>query len=462
MRFSNPWFIGVVISTSCFVAGCASSGNSNKPAPRAADTVFIEYRLPQLEMELAATYQLRACKREIVDAKTKTTFTVKTEIVASPKISVQGVPAYRFYPGQVSARNSKVDNNLTVKLFENGTINKINSEVTDQTGSIIGNIFKIATNILTLGFGVFADLGAMAATADPICNVATVAKLAQADELVARIKQLKTELNTKLKTTAPSAAFTKEINAFKTTIASLESQLTELRTSHLTLKKTYKISAADLGQSHFVSPTIDDLKKWLIEDQIDDVEAIVMSAWVKQGWQAPPEGTTHRLLMTELRFEYEGSVVAAPSSSEPYQIVLRTPVTSQFEICEHACRKTDGSPSGTKRQARGSVQIPQWGSTRQLDFTVRKFEKRTLNLTLNAAGSTKDLTWNKPSKTARAVESIASASTEAKTFAETVVYGRETAEIKALETETKLLNKRVELDEAQDKYDAHFSTDDTN
>lgn len=455
-------YLVAVISCVWYLPGCAVTGQSN-------EVIYIDYKLPELEFEIKATYQLRKCNREA--------FVVKIGADVSPKFNTLETPTFRFNPSIVSRKGSRVAQNITVELHPNATIKSINAVSEDKTGSIISNVFKFATGLLKATFGLAAE----AVTPD-LCKATIVHHLQSADRLVERIKKLDDDLTKLLIADDPSDALNKQIAAYGKSIAALKTQLTELRINHLTIEKTDRIKAADLERSNFVSLTENDLKKWLVPDReidpksdpksdqgsdlisksLEQLKMIAKESWEENKWGKKPASLTRLLFSIELRLSASGSVktVDASYAGVHDKLFIRRPVVSAFEVCAYVCQNDDNSSSQTKRLATGTVVIPQWGTVQKIDFAVKAFEKRTLVMSFDEAGNVTKLTWNVPSKSDNVFRALAGASEQAVTFLETVEYGKDLAEIKALEIQTNLLLKRVALEEAKDKYDKAFSTDD--
>ena len=130
------------------------------------------------------------------------------------------------------------------------------------------------------------------------------------------IKDFEIALLGKLLESEPTEAVSKQIAAYDKSIAALKTQLTQPRTSKLTIKKTYPIKPAELQKSHYISPTENDLKKWLAcDDQecnscnktfrksLDGLRKATRERWTEKKWGDFPGTLTQPVLAIELRFE---------------------------------------------------------------------------------------------------------------------------------------------------------------
>ncbi len=456
---------------------CKAVDTTTPQASPLPSATSINYVLPEVAFEIKAVYQLRECNREnvkkVVDGvesfETETSFTVKAGFEVSPTVTTLSTPSFQFQPDLVADGDSSESHKLTVNLYPNSTIKSLNATGEDKTGSIIGNLFKFATNLLGVAFGLGADPNLDAnSIPDPVCHESVTSNLKSADDIVARIGVLKSAIITQLTENEPSEELQKIIVAHETAISTLEEQLSDIRTNKLTIKKTYNIPARELNQNHFLALSKLELAKWLkapelakwgVGAQPDRISKRVEDLWAANSatWGATPK---QPLLGASLKFSHDGSYVEVEAShAETHdEIVVRQPVITDYALCQHSC-EAQNNGSNTKRYAEGLIAIPQWGEVSSIDFDLEVFEKRTVAIEFDQYGATKNVTLDVPSRADTVISALAGASEQAVPFIEAARMGREKAELNELTLETDLLKKRVEFEEAQDKFDEQFATD---
>ncbi|USI29678.1 hypothetical protein ACD631_04825 [Alteromonas macleodii] len=405
----------------------------------------IEYRLPELKFDIKAEYQLRACGvievKEGNENNVKSFIKLKSKADVSPQY-VNGSDTYIFSPSTTAALKKRSDHEFSISLRNNGTIQSFNSTVADKTGSIIGNAIKFVSNVLTLGFGVFSDTAAVAAKANKPqspCTEETVAHLNEAQKYVMAINTHKDTLTKLLRKSTISESDGNEISRLQTTIKALESELTSYRMQHLTIKHTYTIVPVNLGESNLLLIPDKKLGKWLVESDAGLINLTTMELALSNKPESP----------------------RTTVSPETTSLLIQKPVLSTYRLCRVECPSKFTHVTSPEELARGQVQVPQWGNQQLVNFKMKTFEKRTVNMTFNEAGAVTKLTWSKPSQADAAMSALAGISDSAVSFIDTAKYGRELAETRALKVETDLISQRNALKEAQNKQDALFSTEET-
>lgn len=422
-------------------AACASATSST-------DVADVTYRLPELKFDIKAEYQLRACgvgKVKAVDANGNETekltsfIKVKSKAEVSPQY-VAGAATYVFSPGETAARKKRSDHEFALSLRANGTLESFNSTVTDKTGSIIGSAIKFATNVLTLGFAALADAEKAVennTTLENPCVDEIVPHLKEAQKYADAIKTHSKKLTDLLTNSSISENEGKEIARLQEAIAALESELTDYRMENLTLKHTFTIEPAGLKASNLLSLPTEKIGKWIKKDNA---------------------GVANKMLL-DLALSEKPTETFAPVTADSTSLLVLKPVMSTYRLCRITCPSSLTHTVAEEELARGQVQVPQWGQQQVVDFKVKTFEKRTINMTFNEAGAVTKLAWSKPSRADTAFSALAGASEAAVGLLNVGQYGRELAETNALKVETDLISQRNALREARNKQDALFSTE---
>lgn len=441
MKHHLKTFIFTLITV--VLIGCSASTTSNG-GTSTGNNPTIEYVLPKLDMEIVVTYQLRSCQ----SSTGSRAFVVKMV----PEVKTAYVPdiltPLSFNPALLSETNGLASHNITVELNANRTLKSINSVAKDQTGSIIGNVFKAITNVLSLR-NVLSDTASLQ-SADSNCKGDVFDNLKIADDLASSIRQLKENrlsLSSKVDTDT-----TKLLNAYDRLIEDGIESLAQHRMSKLTKKKVFPIET--FLKSKLLSPTKEELIEWWLKDENSYNNARTNLSLLSAIDVSDP--LLQKVLAIELEFpdDYDVQPISDNVKNVPSKIVYRVPIYKTYELCEIECGQ------GVKI-AEGMVGIPQLSNAMLIDFTVKAFEDRTIDLSFNDAGGISKLKLEESSRAANAVAGIASATEAAASLAAEARFGRENAEIKELTIEADLLNKRTALKEAQDKFDEAFSTDDT-
>lgn len=437
-KMNNSRLIYLILLLPLNVACAATPASSSNVSD-------IEYRLPELKFDIKAEYQLRACGvievQEGAEKKVKSFIKLKSKADVSPQY-VNGSDTYIFSPSTTAALKKRSDHEFSLSLRNNGTIESFNSTVTDKTGSIIGNALKFVSNVLTLGFGVFSDADAAAAKANKPqspCTEEIVDHLNEAQKYVKAIKTHKETLTGLLRKSTISESEGKEITRLQTAIKALESELTSYRMQHLTIKHTHTINPANLSDSNLLLIPNKKLDKWLEKSDAGLINLTTM----------------------ELALSNKPANPRTTASPETTSLLIQKPVLSTYRLCRVECPKTLTHTAAPQELARGQVQVPQWGNQQLVNFKVKTFEKRTVNMTFNEAGAVTKLTWSKPSQTDAAMSALAGITESAASLIDTAKYGRELAETRSLKVETDLISQRNALKEAQNKQDALFSTEET-
>lgn len=455
MRFRE---LGVCLMAVSMLAGCGTlSGNGNAPAATSNHAIKIGYRLPERQFQAEVTYQLRECA---IDDNGDLNFTAKVGANLSPSI-VTSDEEFSFDPMLVP--NARVAQNLTVSLYPNSTVKEINATSEDKTASIIGGFFKFVGGIVKTfaGLGLDSD----AAEAIQLCTEDTMKNLAAVDLLKKVLKAKQSGLIEEL-TKDPSEARSKVIAAYGVTIEGLKSEIAKIRTNRLTITKKHIVEAKSVTNRQAFTLKREDLHKWLSADGYRRVLGAEKKKWKDNNW-----GDAPKLPVLRLELYLKGGDPGAKSKAlksvdvaNDYknrldQIIVRRPKQTKFELCMSTCVDDNNAATNTKRLSSGTTTVPQWSEPQSIAFNVAMFEKRVLKMSFADDGKVSLLTLDRPAKADAVANAFANIAEGAATLVDTVQFAGQNAEIKQLETETKLLTSQIALKDAKEAYLKAFSTD---
>jgi hypothetical protein len=194
------------------ILSCASPAGAAPPADS------IEYALADTRVKVNLDLVLEQCPGAAGEARLTPTLTLAA-------VSSAG-PAFRIGGAELRSWLKKRD--LTLTLHENGTLKSVGASTQDRTASVVGNVFKLATSLVTLGV-LGLDAG------NPTCRPEIVA----ATRGMARLKQALADQQEAL----AAASAPDRIKAIRDAIDGLAARIADLRTGPLRLALSATVAA---------------------------------------------------------------------------------------------------------------------------------------------------------------------------------------------------------------------------
>lgn len=226
-----------------FILGLLFSGCSTKLTVERLENVSNKetlvgpiYYLPTAKLDIEVKRQLKKCEA-VLDANNNPVgfnivFLVESDVTSKFIPDLENPYLFKYE----NLNNVFKKTTFNIELYENGTIKKINGNISDRTGTVIQNTTKGAIQIARMAMGLPS-----VQTYAPIvefCNSETIAAIGHYDTLSDEIKRLKKELPSYGPNDRPAEEL--KIDKKKTALAKYS--------SHLTHKKLYSsIPAFDVN-----------------------------------------------------------------------------------------------------------------------------------------------------------------------------------------------------------------------
>lgn len=151
------WFVVVphiVLGCLGFVGGCAATNSKNDSA-----AASITYAMPETSLRIGLDLVLKDCSGK--------QFLVTPTITTSPVVTTG---PERFAIGSKELVSAIQKRDVSIGLYENGTLKTVNAATSDRSLAIIANVLKLATSVIGL-------TGFNATNVVPECNPKSVAAI---------------------------------------------------------------------------------------------------------------------------------------------------------------------------------------------------------------------------------------------------------------------------------------------
>jgi hypothetical protein len=191
----------IVIGTMLLASGCATP-QGGALGGKIENGTTVTYALPSTSAKVSLDLVLEACPTGALAASPTVTIT---------PVANAGGDKERFTLSASDLGSWTQKRDLTVELYENGTLKSVNAGASDRSGAILTNIVKIFAAVAALS----NETPAGGCTAEISKQVDTVSRLK------AQIDKLRTELPTT--TAARTAEISKALEALTTEVARLRS-----------------------------------------------------------------------------------------------------------------------------------------------------------------------------------------------------------------------------------------------
>lgn len=345
------------------VACCAFGATTAKGAPPADS---IEYALPETRLRVGLDMLLERCP-EAGTLAVRATFTMQAVPVAGERHRISGQDLSSFFQRR----------DLSLNLYENGTVKTVGAGASDRTAAIVGNVVRLAASAATLGFPIpVAALAEGAAVPSFRCTDEAAAAVAQRNQLISLRQNLQGEL-----ARATDAAKMAELRDGLTAVAT---RIVELEQGPLKLTLTQDINPGVPG-------------------------AVVRAGWSNAGFLKwfvnMPDGLASNFSVP-LRFalpaatgeeEADNQRAAQQDNAAPRMpyIVLREPVIALVTLePDDAVIWRSGNLSGPRS---GVVPIAQWGGRSYYSMRAGFGRSRSLKLELDPFGRRTSMAINSES-----------------------------------------------------------------
>jgi hypothetical protein len=346
------------------LSGCAASD----PSFQSGSTFpLLEYRLPESAIQAKIPLTLVSCGRSL---EVEGEFALEAEARASDQ-------AFAITPAELES--ARVKRGLEVKLHDTGAIASLNSENSDRTGAIVGNIFKFVASLAGTAFGISVPAGASGGVAPSICNDETQDALHRVVDLDRAIAAQRA-----IKPTTP-AAYQSSVRMMERLIE--EQQALRSGPLHVDLVGALQLASATLSADRRtysgdgkldLGPT----SEWLVVKPTPAPQ-------VSLNWAATPAAGSPALFSGAKPAALCAERVASGQASE---LCFAEPVRISFSAkATFTGITSDGQP--LTLDTKKTFPVPQWGSLRVLPVTAAVGSSRTVGLTLDKFGRVTELKW---------------------------------------------------------------------
>lgn len=413
-------FVAATALASLVVSPLSAKNLHNGPEYLSATRV--SYFLPKTRVTLTLSLVLRNCG-QMYDptgkkiAKLNSSDLDSPQVAASLTVAASGVAdrSARYDFSASNLQSWRVKRNLDLTLNDNGTLAGLNSTSTDQTASIFGSVLKFVASIVV-------PLAAEGAVSPYQCNKDSAAADLEARTLEARIAALRDKMLTTDK--ADSTKWKDDLGLIDT----LATRVGTLRTGQLLVTVTKDLK---LGEATTASPLLfesPDLDKWFDPptaarlkvinagrapaEQVDASKAAdLYPDWFHFSYMlkrkrpvtfaagvtdpaAGDKGWTNSLTTLP---ENDGASAGTGCPDDDRcerTLVFRRPVDATLAIYGEGFVQQDK----TVPMIVLDVPVGQWGTLSYLSLDAKLLSNRTVNLTMDAFGRVKTMTWQTEAK----------------------------------------------------------------
>ncbi len=311
----------------------------------------IEYALADTNLRVGLDMVLETCPTALQAVPT-----VRPTMTLTPV----AVPGRRFRISGNDLRSFLQRRELSISLYDNGTVKSIGSAVSDRTGAILGNIIRIGTTaaglgIPVLGFEAMVDIPSQPDT--PSCNSRTGAAVAERTRLRQRMAQLRRELQN---STTPA-----QITELRGAITVLAGHIVDLEANELRINLTRTVQPPAPGNTSSIEFVPEDLSKWF-----SNINPTLLSAF-----RLP--------LAFERAPGLSNDFSNAPAPRGPF-IAMREPAPAVVTIQQPAGSVWAGS--AINGSTRTSLPIGQWAGISYYRLHAGLFRSRSFKVELDQFG----------------------------------------------------------------------------
>lgn len=222
-------------------AGLSRTASPGSPRLAISSATAIGYSLPSSSVKVVVGLTLVRCAGS---------FAAQTDVTFVPIVSPSPHAEHRFSLDGRDLASFWKNRKIAIETFPNGTIKSLNGGLSDQTGSIISSIVRLAAGFVALD-------GEQAIRLADQCAPSTMSAVTRASSLTDRV----TGLRAKLASLPPG-----EVVATKATIDVLAAEIARLRTNELRLELSSEL-VLDRGiRGATLRWRRNDFAKWLPAD----------------------------------------------------------------------------------------------------------------------------------------------------------------------------------------------------
>jgi hypothetical protein len=384
-------------------------GITQEPASADPEAASVKYSLADTELKLVLTLVLDGCD----EATLRVTPTLSITAAAVP-----GTKRYEVTGTRLAGALKKRD--LTLALYENGTIKSLSATTENRLAAVLANVFKLATTL--------------AGTAVPKalvsrCKPEVVDALDRVTALRARSKTLREGM--------ASATDANSIRLTRQALEALAAEIADLRTKTLQVDltgsfKPAPLSAADRLAGKAISTTVtwssDPLKKWLVNAGSAEAEAEKFNVNLEL---TPPKSVE--------------VIESEPTCDKCPFIAIREPVVAKvvaLAVTQEVWYARDAPTPLPGNLGELQAPIGQWGQTRYLILKARFGQSRSVKLDFDQFGRKTAFTWGSNASaegvTAGLGEITSAAAAYSATRVDQTTLQEQQAKVAELETRLKL------------------------
>jgi hypothetical protein len=357
--------------------------NTSPGSTRMPEAAEITYHLADTELTLSLSLMVDDCTDQGLSA---------TPTLAVVPVPVRGV-SHTIGGHDLAARLKKRD--LTIALHENGTIKSINASTENRLAAVLGNVFKFATGLATMGTASFVNT-------KTICKPEVERALEQVVALRTQIANQRQRMTT---LTDPQ-----QILQTRQSIEALAEQVAELRTGSLRAElKTTVRPALPKGSStkalqiavEWPNGTLADLVKTPEQataqarrfDVLLEVELPNVAERAEGDAPACDDNRCPFLIVREAPPTKLIVRAKTPASWRPSTTETQTAPATRQDAMSPSSRSTSETPQRDLVLAELRVPIGQFGSLHYLPLRARFGQSRTVKLEFDQFGRRTSFTW---------------------------------------------------------------------
>ncbi len=395
------------------LAGC-TQGTLDRPqlAPSAAS---FTYYTPQTRLSITGDLVLLRCDAEGVIATSSLALVAAGGADRTAPFTLEG----SYLSSAVQRRE------LSIDLYDNGTIKSLNATTTDRTGTVITSILSTAASIVGAVAGVRpANLGPGGTTPrNPgPCNDQTYEALQQA----AGIRAVLAAEQRRLQAISPA-----DVEGTRIRIDTLANQLAALLANQLTISLTRRLEVGDgLTAPAPWQPlrwNLADLRKWFGQPSNGRVADSCKPAPTAVHLFRRSATSTDDCEATTDLFAIDYAITptsAAPLDQRAARSPCRTPTPELTSQCGRSIVLPEPVPAVARFRAasdnianhpthaqlgQASVLMPQWGRATYLPLNVRIFQTRSIGFAFSPFGERQSFKWNSEATAENALSTISAA-----------------------------------------------------
>lgn len=371
-------FSGCVLISGCPLNSQSIQEENNNDARR------IEYNLVETQAKLLFTFDLFKCEGNEIRV------TPTAQLITSAAADKS-----KIYAVDISnLDNSLTERDLTITLYEHGAIKTVNSSTSDKTFALIGNILKTAT-ILAGGFSP-GEIPDKSSTKGVACTPDIDKALTHRNELVARVNELRTQLN---------SIDIDEAESMKQTIDLYATEIARLNTDvfRITLEKKVDLSNPNISVPQSIAWKESDFKKWT--SSTDDTVVDGISFDVALTLVDPTAGSTtsNSTSLNPTDCPNDTGCLKTLVFREPLDVKLGVHPTGRFIV-----DKNGGGMPKEKSIFEQTIPVSQWGHRSFVPLDASLGSTTTVSISLDAYGRKSSFGWKSNARANAIFEGVSS------------------------------------------------------